>query len=177
MKIFIDLGAYNGDTINKAIKQYGDVDLFVAFEPDPVTFKALRDNVPESVICYRAAASDTNGITKLYICPTGAMGHSLIGTKITVSDKFVEVEEIDFSEYINKFSQNDEIILKVDIEGKEYDLFRKLVSSPNIKLIKKLFCEWHYKKIGMSEEEHNKVVRLLLSNQININGNNSDEFR
>ncbi len=158
MKIFIDLGAYNGDTINKAIKRYADVDAFIAFEPDPVTFKDLQHNVPKRVICHNAAASDKNGTTNLYICPTGAMDHALISTKITVSSEFIEVEEIDFSEYINRFNQTDEIILKVDIEGKEYDLFRKLVRSPNFKLIKKVFCEWHYKKIGMSEEEHNEIV-------------------
>lgn len=177
MKIFIDLGAYDGDTILKAKRKFKDINKFIGFEPAPDTYMKLLKRVGSFTEAHNKAASTRNGLLKLYTSEE-QMGHSLISSKRNVGKDYIEVVAIDFVSFLDQFEDEDEIILKVDIEGAEYDLFRKLIDSPKIKLIKKIYCEWHAHKIGMSKEEHNEVVKLLRDKGFKVTGNNiNDEFK
>jgi FkbM family methyltransferase len=56
----------------------------------------------------------------------------------------VEVTKIDLSEWIGQnLREDDQTILKMDIEGAEYDTLEKIISDGRIKFIKKLYIEWH----------------------------------
>ena len=55
------------------------------------------------------------------------------------------LECIDFSEFlINNFTSKDYIIVKLDIEGAEYDVLKKLIDSGVISLIEELYVEYHW---------------------------------
>jgi len=58
---------------------------------------------------------------------------------------------------------NDELILKLDIEGAEYKVISDLFETGAIKYISRLMIEWHYNKIGLSIEEHLAIVERLES--------------
>jgi CheY-like chemotaxis protein len=56
----------------------------------------------------------------------------------------VEVTKINFSEWLGQHLNEDNYtILKMDIEGAEYDTLEKIISDGRIKFIKKLYIEWH----------------------------------
>ncbi len=57
-------------------------------------------------------------------------------------DKQITVETIDLSNFIRKFS-NFEIYCKLDIEGAEFEVLRKLIKDNTIKFIKEIWVEWH----------------------------------
>ena len=55
-----------------------------------------------------------------------------------------ELECIDFSNFIkNNFQKNSDILLKIDIEGAEYEVIDSLIETNTINYIKKLHIEWH----------------------------------
>ena len=55
-----------------------------------------------------------------------------------------KVKAIDFSKWVlENFTEEDFIILKMDIEGSEYKVLPKMIEDGSIKFINKLIIEWH----------------------------------
>lgn len=57
-------------------------------------------------------------------------------------DQQILVETVDFSSFISQFD-GCEVYCKLDIEGSEFKVLRKLLSSGNLSIIKELWVEWH----------------------------------
>lgn len=60
-EVFVDLGAYRGDTVAQFMAYTDGYRKIYAVEPDPKTFKKLTLNVPQDVVCLNAAVSDKDG--------------------------------------------------------------------------------------------------------------------
>jgi len=183
MRVFIDLGAYNGDSIQAAFSWYRKkFDRIFAFEPRKESFKDLEKKFggKDNVFLFNAAADTTTGIGKLHIgMDTEALGSSLCSGKTNCfQDKFQVVKVLDFSAFIlDNFSKNDTIVLKIDIEGKEYDLLDKMMQDGSIDYINEIYCEWHYDKIDMTEDRHRNFLRRLQDLGFKLTGKNEiDEF-
>ena len=67
MKYFIDLGAYNGDTLKKAVSLYSDFDSFIGFEPVGKLYKKAVSRFKNNpkVKIHRKAASVKYGSDKI----------------------------------------------------------------------------------------------------------------
>lgn len=182
MKVFIDLGAYIGDTLEMALKEYRSFDRFYAFEPLSKNFRILKDKFSNSdkIFLINAAADIITGKSRLYIGDEfGDQGSSLCENKINVfKDKTELVNTIDISKFLrDNFDPKDKIILKMDVEGKEYDIFEKMIEDGSMQYINKIFCEWHYDRINISKEKHDKIVdRLNKLGFFLIGQNEWDEF-
>lgn len=182
MKIFVDLGAYIGDSLGIAMIRYKTFDRFYAFEPLKKSFKELENKFGNrvNVFLINAAADINNEIKKLYLGDVfGDMGCSLCNNKITnFKDKFEMVETIDFSNFVKtNFKLKDKIVLKIDIEGKEYELLDKMLRDGSIRYIHEIYCEWHYDTIGIDYENHMRLIRQLRDEGFNLAGNNRlDEY-
>jgi hypothetical protein len=62
-------------------------------------------------------------------------------------DLYNEVDSIDLSDFIkNNFTPEDYIILKLDIEGAEYDVLYHLAQTGVLSYINELWGEWHLDK-------------------------------
>lgn len=180
-RIFVDLGAFDGDTIELAMGLYPDTDLFVAFEPSRENLALLRARfMSHPKVRIMAAAAGTADVPQVSLYhAAGTYGHSLLQVKENVSANDAEVVRmIDFSRYIlDEFQPSDHIVLKVDIEGSEYDLLERMIEQRSIERIATLFCEWHYRRIGVSVSRHRKLVRRLRKEGIAVTGRNRyDEF-
>ncbi len=70
-----------------------------------------------------------------------------------------EVECVDISNWIkNNFSKEDHIVLKLDIEGAEYDVIPKLCEDGAFDYIDRFYCEIHGSKI---EKNYDQSMYLL----------------
>jgi FkbM family methyltransferase len=188
MKVYIDLGAFTGETIAKAIEVFDDVDLFIAIEPIPKLCKRLRERFAgnNKVKILECAVGDRNCDIKLYIGTnkrTGKLGSgsSLFMSKVTGNiseDNYILTRMIDFSKYLsNHFDiENDEIILKLNIEGEEYVVLRNLIATGNIKYIKKIYCQWHHHKVKMFHDVHDKLISDLRDYGYDLTGTKNDDF-
>jgi FkbM family methyltransferase len=58
-------------------------------------------------------------------------------------DTSVMVESIDFSNFVNKLPKNSHIICKMDIEGSEFQVLRKMIKDGTITKIHKIYIEFH----------------------------------
>ena len=184
MKIFIDLGAYKGDTLETALKMFSDFDNFYAFEPLKGHFDIMqaRFGNNENTFLINAAADIVTG-KKIFYLGRGSSaeeaGSLFIRKKDVHKDKAVMVETVDISQFIiNTFHRDDTIVLKLDIEGKEYDVLEKMLADDSICYISKLYCEWHnYLLEEISQERHEKLLSALRAKGLPMTGRNDlDEF-
>ena len=165
-KALVDVGSYNATTTRTFRKWWPNGNSYevYCFEPD----KRYRKR-PRNATTYDAAAWTFDGEIDLYIgLPESS---SIMRDKATGKLDYshpVKVLCIDFAKWLKAtFKPGDEVIVKLNVEGAEYAILRHLIDTKAIKLISRLFVEWHwYKMIGMTESDHLEVVERLRASGI-----------
>ncbi|RIA10263.1 FkbM family methyltransferase [Flavobacteriaceae bacterium MAR_2010_72] len=128
--VVLDVGAWIGQTAlytSQIAKQT------IAFEPDPIAFKELETNVslnkdalwaPQLTI-YNKAIGSSNGTIKLG--SRGQGGDSMSSTLFSDRETHWNVTTITLDDVIEKHQlQNENLFIKMDIEGGEYNLVPQL---------------------------------------------------
>ena len=73
-------------------------------------------------------------------------------------------------------------MVKIDIEGFEYDLLEHMIETRSVEYINKIYCEWHVDKLYKNNREqiferHNNLIKKLNKMGFNLKGeNNTDEL-
>lgn len=162
MNVYIDCGAYNGDTLN-CEKLFGfNADYKIAFEPNPNYHARLAkrriDRLEKSVVWYE------NTTIKFSIDKSKTpMGSSVMKTKPQFNKGTkIQVPAIDFAEYITQF-KDDVILVKMDIEGAEFKVLKHLIDTGTDQLIDKLYVETHENKIPEYTSKHAEDLIARLS--------------
>jgi len=165
-KVFIDCGAWNGDSI-KIFQKYNKGFEIYAFECEPRLTKELTElsKLLDFKFINKAVWIFDSPI-KLYPGKGDlTQSSSLDPSKKKYIDQNnpVEVEAINFSHWIiDNFSRDDYIICKMNIEGAEYHILPHMIKTGAIYYIAELYIAWHWRKIqGVTEKEHNKLVENL----------------
>lgn len=175
-KIGIDCGANVGLVTQDLLKHCDHV---YCFEPNPFAFKVLESRFSglKNVTCFNKAVLDREDKVKLFFHKESdkdeikwSTGSTLLEFKTNTSrEKFTEVEAIDLCSFIKKLDCKIEI-LKIDIEGVEYEIINKLIDTKLIYNIKNVFVELHAKKIPELEEKEEQLKKRILDlNLKNIN--------
>lgn len=157
--IYIDLGAYNGDTVEQFInwgQVFADVSdaTIYAFEPNPNYQKEWEDlyerqikHVKDIVFEQSAAWVDDKGL-EFSLWNEYQEGSTVMKQKRNwYAGKVIGVPSFDFSEWL-KQCDGEEIYIKFDIEGAEYPILKKMIMDGTDKLCKLIFIEWHADKMG-----------------------------
>lgn len=170
-KVFIDCGAHCGESIIRARNQFGDDTIIISFEAVPMLASQLQDIYKDDnlVEVMNAAVYIKDDILDFNICPAFTDGSSILSTlNNNHLAKSIKVPCFDLSTWIrDSFNDNDYIILKLDIEGAEYDVLDKLINDGTINKIKELHGEWHYGHIinNLNEDEKRKFITKVNSVQ------------
>lgn len=140
------------------------------------TISKLRKNNPDLDVDFiNKAVWICDGTVKMYLNFGNIRASSATGSTIKVEkaelhkkwidlDHPVETECVDLSGWLRKnVSPNDMVILKMDIEGAEYDVLQKILDDGTISMVNKMFVEWHWNRIGMSRKHHSDFVTKLKS--------------
>jgi len=175
-KIFIDGGANIGQSIIAFCNNFPDASEYeiICFEAsqspkilDPLEeaiqlckskVKSIEFNnkalwIYDGTIAFFDTADESSSIL-----PRSALGwdpiHALSVQK--------QVECIDLSSWIKKaFTKDDYVVLKLDIEGGEYDVIRKMYDDETIGCVDRFYCEIHGIKCGRDYEESLDLVEMV----------------
>ena len=158
-KVFIDCGAHDGCSVRKFLDVKDDAEEYEihSFEPNPNLEK--YHPVAHAVFHKKAVWIEDGEMSFYNFSTTG--GSSLLEEKnerntLKVSkkpiwrEKFglpmeIKVDAIDLSSWIkNNYVKSDYIIVKMDIEGAEYEILKKMFLDDTIKYINELWIEWHF---------------------------------
>jgi FkbM family methyltransferase len=154
--ILLDLGTHNTEGLCDIIKelnvQPNDESWIIhTFEPNPIldTENRIKQLVGYNITLHKKAVWIKDGNVRFK--RAGIDGKSQggyveeIGSDRRYSDHYdeIEIECINFIEFIKQFSDEDNIYIKMDIEFAEYNVLDAMIESGWNKNIKILGVEWH----------------------------------
>ena len=167
-KIFIDGGAHKGESLQAFLTYYPNdptsYDVY-SFEANPSLIDNLKEITRKTGIeLIEKAIWINDGYINFY--SGDSYSGTLMRNKTTGNinkNNPVKVECVNFDKWIkNTFSEDDYIILKLDIEGGEYDVLEKMINDGSIKYIDKLYIEWHAGKLkGFDMDRHDRLIKIL----------------
>lgn len=170
--IAIDCGANIGD-VTKILCETGA--RVYAFEPNPSAFLVLRSRMKrkKNVFCINKGVYDENTTMKLYLHERApedqvhwSTGSSLLPFKNNVcKNTFVQIEVIDLCGFIDRLNQPVKL-LKLDVEGVEFRILKKLVETGLVFRIEHIFAETHEDKIPQLKKEYEEIQQLIAEKNI-----------
>ncbi len=130
-------------------------------------------------MCYQKAVLDRNDTLKLFMHEWSnqnevkwSTGSSLLDFKGNVQkDNFIEIDTIDLVKFIQDLKSNIKL-LKLDVEGVECPIVKKIINTGLYKKIEYIFVETHEKKVPELMVETEELRDLI--NSLNINNINLD---
>jgi FkbM family methyltransferase len=159
----IDCGANVGDMT--AVMAEGGATVH-AFEPNPHACAVLRKKFEPNprVQIHEAAVHIADGTLRLYLHENSSEdevywsnGSSLLSEKPNVSgERFVEARTIDLAAFIEALPGRVRL-LKMDIEGAEVEVLRRLIETGALDKVDVLFVETHEKKMPWLAEATARV--------------------
>lgn len=173
--IIIDIGACVGEFTDFCLENY-DVTTIYLFEPLQANYDSLvkKYSGNTKVIIYHTAISDVDGQAKFFKKGykqksgeilydfAGNVGSSLRVDKTNVSKNVFEtVPVMKLSTFLreNKIHWID--ILKIDVEGSEYDIIQDILDSDLAKIIDKIYYEDHARKVPSIRVHKKEVVNRV----------------
>lgn len=171
-RYFIDCGAHCGESILAAKQRFGNDIITISFEPIPGLAKQLeeihKDNPTISI--QNSAVWINNEVKKFHLSEEYTDGSSLLNSLNNLrDDHYLSIPCFDLSSWIKEtFTNDDYLILKLDIEGAEYEVLNKMIEDNTIKMVKEFWGEWHDMKISDKKtlEISKKVYKYLEDNKI-----------
>lgn len=169
-KIFIDCGGHDGCSVIKFLLEESPQAECISFEPNPI-FSSYYRFLPTKLV--QAAVGTFDGTGTLIIDPLDGDGSTLIPEKIVDKKNFfrnadcpkLTVSIVDLSQIIYQASKKYEsIVLKLDIEGSEYDILEKLIKDKTISLLEKIYCEFHWEKLNLPQKRHEELIEKIRKN-------------
>ena len=167
--IFVDLGAYNGDTVDQFVswgQLLGDISnaKVYAFEPNP-NYQAQWDDVRmrhikhvQDIQFINEAAWVDDGGLEFSLWHESPIGSTVMPAKRNwYAGEIVGIKSFDFSAWLKQFKGED-IYIKLDVEGAEYPILKKMINDGTDKLCKLLMIEWHADKMGQKFKDDQKFI-------------------
>lgn len=163
--IIFDCGACIGEFFKPYIN---DNNIIHAFEPYAINFKFLENNYKNTKGIYlnNVCVGNSNDNIKLYRNNTdynrvGYIGSSVFKDNVHISGNHEVHSMIKLSEYYTK-NVNDVVdIMKLDIEGSEYDVFEDLLSANLINKFKTIYVEEHVRCIPSLVEKGTTIMNKV----------------
>ncbi|MEI8174731.1 MAG: FkbM family methyltransferase [bacterium] len=178
--VYVDCGANIGLIIDIAKHQQGKI---YAFEPNKNLFTFLKQKYSENqeIQIYEKAVYNKDGEIE-FNTPSNEnedyISCSWCGSISTIEnlDKFVKnfkkknvVETVNFSKFIKEkiFSKEKEIyLLKIDIEGVEFEVINNIIENNLYSKIKYIVCETHERFFNDGKEKLEKLEKLIKEKNI-----------
>lgn len=157
MNLLLVLGAYKGDAIDAFFdaKKIDNTWEIVCYEPNQDTISIIQNKYPQALI-HNKAVLDNSGFIDFKLSKNEQ--NSGVSENIENIEKSYLVESIDIDTILDTLESYEQIILRIDIEGSEYQIIDKLIKHKNIKKIKELYLEWHTKGKDVDLDPFNKEL-------------------
>jgi len=174
-KIFLDIGSHLGESVRRFYRQRPDADEFeiYSFEPDPEIFGKMFNNIGAipNVTCINAALGSVQGKRKMHKGRANdGEGSTLFDGKLTGGlQGQIDIRAMDIKRFFESLADFDYCIVKMNIEGGEYELLPYLVGSGLMGSIDELYVQMHSLKFDLTHRiEMDKVELQWLEDMLNF---------
>ncbi len=153
--VVFDLGGYRGDFAAAIIEKY-NCHVYI-FEPMPVfaeiCAKRFANNSKVFVLPFGLSSSSGK-----FLLSTDADGSSLV--RANVKDKLISVQVTAFTDYMKQTNLNSVDLMKINIEGGEYDLLPHIINEGWIGRVEHLQIQFH-NFVEQYQEKRNTIRSQL----------------
>jgi FkbM family methyltransferase len=165
MRVFVDVGAHNGETLHVALDPTWEFERIYALEPASACQKPLsgfRD--PKLTIQRIGLGDETRRIT---LHGAGLLGGSIYADKRqkAVDASLISTEEIDLVRASDWFADNlppdAEVFLKLNCEGSECDILADLLDSGRSSQVRDIYVDFDIRKVPGQEHRQTEIERRL----------------
>jgi len=167
-KVLVDIGGHIGETIRKFYREVSDADEYeiYSFEPDPNAYKYLDTLLHEmrNLTIVNVCFGKEDGLVDFYQGSANCgEGSTLIVNKQTGGvdyNKPIKVECLNLARWLREnINDGDYLILKMNIEGGEYDLMELLLNEDLTGMIDKCYIHLHANKfpLGKQRKRFNEI--------------------
>ena len=172
--IYIDCGGHTGQSIERFVKsKFYKKDKYEMYSFEPIEHLSAVYRDREDINFIGKAVWIKDGFVDFFISKKKKMsqGSSLIKEKTSGKldkENPVNIPCIDLDKWIKEnFSKDDNIILKMDIEGAEYEVLQHMIDNGSIKYLNRLYMEFHYNRLNgkVAEEQHSNLIKHLDINE------------
>ena len=156
-ELFWDIGANIGLYTTLVAKAVGKTGKVIAFEPEKRAYKRLLENIASNellnVSAYNTALGSDNKKMKLHVSKEFSSGtHSLIES--SESRDCDEVNVFKGDDFIVKENLQVPTVIKIDVEGAEYDVLlgmNQILASRKCRVV---ICEVHFSILASCNKNH-----------------------
>ena len=168
--VVYDIGA-NVGTYTCFLSERLQPNQVVAFEPHPSNLASLRSNLElnnTDAIVIERALSDTNGTAELEVVSQerGEGKHSLVADD---GEETIKVELATGDQLIKSGEIPAPTVLKIDVEGAEYQVLQGLEQMLQSDLCRLIYVEVHPKHLNNYDTSPKDVEKLLKGPNYNVN--------
>lgn len=184
-KLFFDLGAHHGESLDYFSKKLPDPKNFdvICVEASPLNYeklvskKSFYDNIFNDIKMINACVENSaNHIIDFHECVSeaGSEGSTTSRYKaysfihpdpkkqLKKTYKTVRINTYDIVQsYLKALNIYNDIIIKMDIEGSEYSVLPDLIKVLSPEHTKQIYGEFHNIKVNVSKTEDEKLINLL----------------
>lgn len=171
-KVFLDIGAHIGETINVVLNSKYNFDIIYSFEPVRKNCDIIKNKFSDKRLILNNFGLLNKTCDKLIYC-AGALGGSIFEDKIQHDiDKYPNSELCHFIRTSDWFSDNvnesDYNIIKINVEGAEINILNNLIESGEYKKIDHLLIAFDIIKIKNKKYLKDKMIKKLNDKKINF---------
>ena len=163
--VIIDIGANIGISVAYFKNKYPNTKL-IAIEASPINFLLLKKNIEENnfqnIEAINSFLANENSLIKFYhniYKPGGSFGE---GFKPKNSNKFEEFD-VNTSKLTDLIHGYKNIVIKIDVEGAEYQILKDLAKSNNISQVIEIIVE-----ISTQSQKHYNDLNEVINNFYNL---------
>jgi len=174
-KIFIDVGAHTGESLEEALRIVYKFDAIHSIEPSNFGIKKLMKYKDKRIEIHKIGVADYNGIATLY--GSGAVGASLFEDKKQLWDLTENVLIKKFSDWLNENIPIDcHCFVKINIEGSEIAILNEILKSERKECIKSILLSIDIYKVPSLKNHQEEFERILKNYPIDIEIRNEKEI-
>lgn len=162
MRVFLDIGAHTGETLNEVLKKKYAFDRVVCFEPSQTCMADLNEYVQKDsrVEVHQIGLSNTNGIETLY--NPGELNGSIFSEDINLDDTKETITLVDaHAWYAANIDDSDFVVIKTNCEGSEVNIIDSFLDGATFKKFYSLLVTFDirdYPSLAYKEPEARKKL-------------------
>lgn len=159
MKVFIDVGSHDGETLNEVLDKKYNFDKIYCIEPSKESISNLKQFRDNRIKIIPVAFGNENKKSKFF--SSGDLSASIYSNNL--NSKFEEIDIIKTSDWFDlEINEGDIVYVKLNCEGSECDIIDDLIDSNQILKIFSLLITYDvrdFKKLKYREVESRKKLR------------------
>ena len=149
--LVVDLGAFKGLWAKKIVDKYHCK--IYAFEPVNKFINTLKSNIGKKGRVFRYAVGNSNRTDAMYVSGDGSSLINIVGPTINVKVRCI-------TEVFNELNINTIDLLKINVEGLEYEILEKIIEGKWLPRIKNLHIQFH-REPPQHVERRNRIRKEL----------------